>query len=88
MPGKGKALIQIDLRGKKPLGDRFLALIDEAEEPPCLQLEISGEAVNVEVKVDEGTGEVIAELLRQRHLELARRLSFQKGAANVLRRKR
>lgn len=82
----GKALIQMDLRGKK--GGGVIAIIDDNEEPPCIQVVLSGEAVTVEVKLDEAFTEELRVLLRLRREELIARRAYQRGASNALRRKR
>lgn len=88
MPGKGRALIPVDLRGMRKPAERLLLMLDETEEQPCLQLDIMTDAVNVTVKLDEQLSDFLLSQLSEKHLHLVKKIAFQKGALNAVRRKK
>jgi len=80
-----KIFIPLDFRGHKKTSQPFVLTIDTDEEPPCIRMDTFSAGVHISTKMDEPTLDALFDLITGLRLELAKRVSFQKGAANAMR---
>jgi hypothetical protein len=87
MSEQGRAYIPVDLRGAKKLEKSILVGIDDDAEPKCVSMQLYTDTLNIDIRLDESALDALFDHLLKMRLQLARDLSFQKGAAHASRRK-
>lgn len=87
-PRSGKIYVPIDLRKMDRAKTPFVFRMDEEEEPPCMVLEIFSGQAHVEINLDETALDNLFDLILKNRIELSKRLSFLRGAASTVRRKK
>jgi len=88
MSEKPKIFIPLDFRGHKKATQPFVLTLDTDEEPPCIRMDTFTNNVHVSSKMDESTLDALFDQITALRLELAKKVSYQKGAATALRKKR